>query len=133
MKTLKNIASLVLMLMILTPAMAESYQANDQITANNQITANIPITANNPVQTTAITGTVIDNNSGETLAGVLVTVEGTEMQAYTDLDGQFSIEGMTPGKYNLILSLISYKKSLVEDLEVKSGKEESVEIKLNND
>ncbi len=107
--------------------MAASYPANDPRSAND------PITATNPAQAAAITGTVIDNNSGETLAGVLVTVEGTELQAYTDLDGQFSIEGITPGKYNLILSLISYKKSLVEDLEVKPGKEESVEIKLNND
>jgi len=127
MKNLRNIAALVLVLLAIGPVMAVTYNAN------NPATSNTPIPANNPAQSAAITGKVIDNNSGETLAGVLVTVEGTTLKAYTDLDGQFSIEGMTPGKYNLILSLISYKKSLVEDLEVKPGKEESVEIKLNND
>ena len=127
MKTLTNIAALLFFLMIVGPVMAESLPANNPVTANN------PIPANNPVQTAAISGTVIDNNSGEMLAGVLVTVEGTALQAYTDLDGQFSIQGMSPGKYNLVLSLISYKKSLVEDLEVLPGKEEAVEVKLNND
>lgn len=127
MKNLRNIAALILVLLAIGPVMAVTYNANHPATSNT------PIPANNPVQSAAITGKVIDNNSGETLAGVLVTVEGTTLKAYTDLDGQFSIAGMTPGKYNLILSLISYKKSLVEDLEVKPGKEESVEIKLNND
>ncbi len=133
MKNLRNIALLLLVLIAISPAMAESSNTNYPVQTNSTVIANSPVPANNPVQAAAITGKVLDNNSGETLAGVLVTVEGTALQAYTDLDGQFSITGMNPGKYNLVLSLISYKKSLVENLEVLPGKEEAVEVKLNND
>lgn len=127
MKNLRNITLLLLVLIAISPTMAESSNVNDPVSVNN------PVPVNNPVQAPSITGKVVDNYSGETLAGVLVTVEGTALQAYTDLDGQFSISGMNPGKYNLVLSLISYKKSLVENLEVLPGKEEAVEVKLNND
>lgn len=61
-----------------------------------------------PATTASVNGQVVDFQSGETLAGVAITVEGTETKVYTDLDGNFSIEGLEPGTYNLVLSMISY-------------------------
>lgn len=80
-----------------------------------------------------ITGTVVDLESGETLAGVTVSVEGTDIKAYTDLDGNFSIQGVKPGNYDLVFSMISYKNSLVENMEVGKDKGQNLEIKLDND
>ncbi|MBL7906826.1 MAG: carboxypeptidase-like regulatory domain-containing protein [Bacteroidales bacterium] len=82
--------------------------------------------------TAVVSGTVLDNATGETLAGVAVTVEGTETRVYTDLDGNFTISGLQPGKYNLILSMISYKNSLVENVQLQANEKEVIDIKLDN-
>ncbi len=79
-----------------------------------------------------ITGKVIDNITGESLVGVSVTVEGTDIKAYSDLDGNFSLNAVDPGNYNLILSLISYKNSLVENVKINPGQKEVIDIKLNS-
>ncbi|NTW23511.1 MAG: carboxypeptidase-like regulatory domain-containing protein [Lentimicrobium sp.] len=82
--------------------------------------------------TAALTGKVLDNITGETLAGVAVAIEGTELQVYTDLDGNFSISGIEPGTYNLVLSMISYKNSLVENVQLEANDKEVLDIKLDN-
>jgi hypothetical protein len=78
-----------------------------------------------------ISGKVVDNKTGESLAGVAVSVEGTDLKVYTDMDGTFTINSIDPGNYNLILSLISYKYSLVENLKVKPSQKEVIDIKLD--
>ncbi|MEA5111514.1 hypothetical protein SDC9_21843 [bioreactor metagenome] len=85
-----------------------------------------------PAATASINGNVVDLQSGETLAGVAILVEGTDTKVYTDFDGNFSIEGLEPGKYNLVLSMISYKSSLVENLELQANEQEEINIKLDN-
>lgn len=83
------------------------------------------------ISTVSLTGKVIDLNSGETLAGVEVTIEGSTKKTHTDLDGNFRFDGMQPGAYNVIASYISYKKSFIEKLEV--GKpDQSLNIKLQS-
>jgi len=79
----------------------------------------------------SISGKVVDIKTGESLVGVAVEVEGTEQKVYTDLDGNFTINNIDPGHYNLVLSLISYKNSLVENLKLDAGKKEVVDIKLD--
>ncbi len=91
-------------------------------------TGDAPVVANAKA---SITGKVIDNITGESLAGVAVTVEGTDLKAYTDLDGSFSLNGVDAGNYNLVLSLISYKNSLVENIKINPGEKEVIDIKLN--
>ena len=87
---------------------------------------------NPPSTKSTVAGTVIDNYSGESLAGVAVSIEGTDTKVYTDLDGNFTISDIKPGKYNLILSMISYKNSLVENIELLANENEKLEIKLDN-
>jgi len=63
-----------------------------------------------------LNGMVTDKNSGETLAGVLVKLEGTEKMAYTDFNGSFSFSDLEPGKYKIITDYVSYeKKTYVAD------------------
>ncbi|MBK9359503.1 MAG: carboxypeptidase-like regulatory domain-containing protein [Bacteroidales bacterium] len=90
-------------------------------------------TTNTPVATASVSGQVLDINSGEALAGVAVSVEGTEVKVYTDLDGNFTIKGIEPGTYNLILSMISYKNSLVENIKLQANETESMNVKLDNE
>jgi protocatechuate 3,4-dioxygenase beta subunit len=80
--------------------------------------------------TVALSGTVLDSNSGELLVGVEVKIEGTDTKTYTDLDGNFTFDNMKPGEYKLVANYISYKKC-TEILKV-DGKENQVKIKLEN-
>jgi hypothetical protein len=73
---------------------------------------------------------VIDLNTGEPLAGVKVGLENSENSFYSDLNGNFTINGLIPGKYKITSSLISYesKKLEVDLTAVNDGK---LEIKLD--
>ncbi len=81
------------------------------------------------VTTISVLGQVTDIQSGEVLAGVEVMIEGTDMKAFTDFDGNFKIDNVKPGNYNLVASLISYKKSLLEEYTL-SNDNKPIEIKL---
>lgn len=78
--------------------------------------------------TTILTGTVADENSGESLVGVEVKIEGTDLKTYTDFDGNFSFKNVKPGEYKLVTNYISYQKK-TEVLEV-SAQENKLKIKL---
>lgn len=67
-----------------------------------------------------IRGTVIDQETGESLVGVTVFIVGTTTGTITDLDGKFSI-GLREGSYDLQLSYISYQTLTIEGLEVEAG------------
>ena len=82
-----------------------------------------------PDQTISFTGKVVDINTGETLTGAEVKIEGTDIKTYTDLDGNYLIEDIKPGKYNIIASFISYKKSYVENF-IADNKNNRLDIKL---
>jgi outer membrane receptor protein involved in Fe transport len=60
-------------------------------------------------QTGKIVGTVIDASNDEALPGANVMVVGTYLGASTDLEGQFIIIGVSPGVYDLQVSVIGYK------------------------
>lgn len=82
-----------------------------------------------PVETTSISGKVLDVISGETLTGVEISVEGTDLKTYTDFDGNYTFDNIVPGNYNIIASYISYSKSLIENIAIEKGNKE-VEIKM---
>lgn len=56
----------------------------------------------------SLTGTVVDKETGEALAGVLIKLEETETSVYTDFEGNFEFV-VAPGSYNISTTMISYK------------------------
>src|SRR5690606_20201546 len=59
-------------------------------------------------QTTGkITGTVTDD-TGESLPGVNVLIDGTFLGAVTDIDGNYVIIGVRPGVYDMTASFIGF-------------------------
>ncbi|SHF46900.1 CarboxypepD_reg-like domain-containing protein [Mariniphaga anaerophila] len=78
----------------------------------------------------ALTGTVYDSDSGETLVGVEVQLEGTTEKAYTDFDGKFTFENVKPGDCKIVANYISYNKA-TETLKL-DGKKNEVKIQLKN-
>lgn len=85
-----------------------------------------------PVTTMSINGIISDVDTDETLAGVLVTIEGTELQTLTDLDGKFSFEGLEIAEYDLKLTYISYKEVEVKDVNIKSH-HKALDLKLESE
>ena len=78
--------------------------------------------------TVMLTGSIADEKSGESLVGVEVKLEGTDLKTYTDFDGNFSFERVKPGEYKLQANYISYQKES-KVLNV-NKKENNLEIKL---
>jgi hypothetical protein len=81
--------------------------------------------------TVSLIGSIVDLSTGEALAGVKIEIEETNDSFYTDLDGNFTINGLKPGNYNLTTSMISYEMKKV-DLDLANNKiQEKLEIKLD--
>lgn len=97
------------------------------IAGNDLIPVETPAGA--PALTITLKGKVVDFNSGESLTGVEVAIEGSTIKAYTDFDGNFEIKDVKPGNYNLVASYISYNNSLVENFKA-ADTDNNVEIKL---
>jgi len=77
-----------------------------------------------------IVGTVKDANTGEALAGVNVIIDGTSMGAATDLDGTYYIIGIPPGEYTLIAMYISYRETMVAEVNVNIDKTTVIDYDL---
>ena len=60
-----------------------------------------------------ITGKVMDNETNEALIGATVMIEGTSVGTVTDYDGSFSIPGIEPGTYNLIISYTGFSEQIL--------------------
>lgn len=69
-------------------------------------------------QQTGIKGVVADKTSKETLVGATVLIQGTTTGSTTDLDGNYTIAGLAPGNYNLVITYISYKTQIIEKVVV---------------
>ena len=57
----------------------------------------------------ALTGSVTELSTGTKLPGVNIMVKGTYYGAATDLDGTFRIQKISPGSYDVEVSMIGYK------------------------
>ena len=81
-------------------------------------------------QTGTIRGQVTDAETGETLIGVTVVIEGTTKGAPTDLDGKFSIDNVDPGVYTIVVSYVSYETKKVTGIEVVADDISIIDVKL---
>lgn len=81
----------------------------------------------------SISGTVMDQKTKETIVGAAVIIQGTTTGASTDLNGVFTIKGLQPGSYNIVVSYISYKKQIIENVKVEKGKTTELNIELEEE
>ena len=93
---LRNLGTLSLMLLLATPLVA---------VAQN---------------TGRLAGVVVDD-LGDPLPGANVILEGTQLGAATDIDGNYFIIGVPVGTYDITASFVGYQTQTVEDLQVSSG------------
>lgn len=76
--------------------------------------------ASMPTWAQQIKGVVIDQKSKETLIGAVVTVDGTNVKAITNIDGNFLIDGMKKDKtYTLYINYVGYKTQKIDGVQAK--------------
>ncbi len=91
--------------------------------------------ANNPAEINklnhgSIAGLVRDGKTNETIIGANLILENTGIGSSTNLDGKFELVSLEPGKYNLLVSFISYKTQKIEGVVVARGRTTLIDIKL---
>ncbi|MDR9416185.1 MAG: TonB-dependent receptor, partial [Gracilimonas sp.] len=82
-------------------------------------------------ETGTISGTVVDAETGETLIGVNIMVEGTSTGTATDLDGFYSIPNLEPGTYTLVATYVSFQKQTITGVEVEPGEITKLDLTLS--
>ncbi|HBS84949.1 MAG: hypothetical protein A2W91_06920 [Bacteroidetes bacterium GWF2_38_335] len=82
------------------------------------------------VKTTQVKGKVVDVVTGESLAGVQVKISGTNQVVYTDFDGNFVIQNIQPGKYNIETSYISYQSNTLREVNLTSIDNNTVKVEM---
>ncbi len=60
-------------------------------------------------QTASMSGKITDSESGEELLFVNITLENTTIGAATNEQGEYKIENISPGEYNVIVTAVGYR------------------------
>lgn len=77
-----------------------------------------------------IAGTIEDAQTGETLIGANVVIEGTTQGASTNADGEYFILQVEPGTYNIKVSYVGYQTKVFQDVTVNSGQTTDLNAEL---
>ncbi|WP_083750099.1 TonB-dependent receptor [Rhodohalobacter halophilus] len=76
-----------------------------------------------------LTGTVVDEETGEEMIGVNIFVPSASDGGVTDVTGKYNIR-LDPGSYTVEFSYITHQKKIVEDVEIRSGEVTQLDITL---
>ena len=107
---MKAVLVLATSLLISVSAFADTEIKNNKKDNETEVVSTIE-----NVNVLQLNGIVVDENTNETLAGATIIVDGKKY--YSNLDGNFQVKDVKPGKYELIVDLISYEPvTMVVDL-----------------
>jgi hypothetical protein len=82
-------------------------------------------------QSGKISGKVTDAETGEPLIGVNVIVEGSAQGAATDIEGDYVILNVSPGRKSLIISYIGYTSKNITDVIVNIDQTTVIDVELS--
>ncbi len=78
-----------------------------------------------------VAGKIVDEETGEPLPGVNVVIEGTTMGGATDIEGDYFIINVPPGRYSLVASYIGYERMRKTDVIVQIDRTIRVDFALS--
>ena len=58
-----------------------------------------------------LAGVISDAQTGEPLIGANIVIQGTQMGASTDFDGNYAILNITPDVYSVTISMVGYQQA----------------------
>jgi hypothetical protein len=77
-------------------------------------------------------GRVTDRDSGEPLVGANVFVEGTNLGAACDINGDYIILSVRPGVYTIRVSYVGYNQLTISNVRISSNMTTSQDLKLTS-
>ncbi|MFA6469968.1 MAG: TonB-dependent receptor [Bacteroidota bacterium] len=80
-----------------------------------------------------IRGKVTDKQTGEALIGSSVIIEGTSLGASTDINGEYIILNVQPGKYELRTSYLGYQKVNISNVQVNIDLTTEINFQLSSE
>jgi len=83
--------------------------------------------------TGTLAGRVVDAQTGETLIGANVRIEGTSLGAATNIDGEYRSIGVPVGTYSVTASYTGYQSVTVEDVAINNGYTRELNFELSNE
>ena len=98
---MKKVIFAILVTLVSTSAFAEKTDTKSETKTATKTEATV----------LSLSGNVIDEVSGESLVGVEVKIEGSDIKTYTDFDGHFVINNLKAGQGKLVASYTSYNKN----------------------
>ncbi len=84
-------------------------------------------------QTGKIRGIVTDKSTGELLTGVNVILNGTDLGAATDENGEYFILQVSPDKYELTCRMIGYRVMIYKDVQVMTDHTTKINFSLERE
>ena len=81
-------------------------------------------------QTSIVKGIVLDDKTGKTMPGVDVNILNTKLATSTDFDGNFIINQVPVGTYEVQFSTSSYKTKIISEVIVKADDATNVTVSL---
>ena len=82
-------------------------------------------------ETGKLSGKITDGKSGDSLPGVNIILKGTYYGAASDMNGKFTINNITPGTYDIKVSLIGYKTVEYTGFKIVANKTKELNITMN--
>ncbi len=84
-------------------------------------------------QTGAIRGSIKNSINNEVLPSVTVIIQGTAIGVLSDFDGNYAIEKLKPGFYNIEFKYIGYKSKVVYEVQVTNSKPSIIDVELEEE
>lgn len=84
-------------------------------------------------QTGTIRGSIKDTKTKDALIGATVLVEGTQIGAAADVDGNFSLANVPTGSHKIIISFVSYKTKEIPAVRVESGNTTVIDTEMDEE
>jgi outer membrane receptor protein involved in Fe transport len=77
-----------------------------------------------------LVGTILDQETGKPLPGANIVILDTYWGASTDLDGNFLILNLSPGYYDLEISMLGYQKVLKKNVKISVDLTTTIKLQL---
>ena len=81
-------------------------------------------------QTGTIKGNVFNSINNETIPLATIEIENTTIGVISDIDGNYRIDNLKPGLYNVICSFIGFRTEVIREVRVTSSRPTTIEFGL---
>jgi hypothetical protein len=80
-----------------------------------------------------LAGKVTDADNGGALIGTNVIIDGTQLGAAVDVDGNYLVKNITAGAYTVRFSLVGYAAKTVNNVVVEAGQTAKIDVILKEE